>query len=98
MNLLKHALLLTHGTVYSQGISLTPVALADKSINIDQWNNPDYDWKAGLFELRVMALPTGTGTMTDHAPVDMIHWNVAGTEAWSPLAPWHNCLKALTHI
>lgn len=98
MDLLKHSLLLTHGTIYGQLDPLVPVALADKSINIDQWNNPDYDWKAGLFELRAMDLPTGTGTMTDRAPVDLIHWNVFGAAALSPMTPWRNCLKMLTHI
>jgi hypothetical protein len=98
MDLLKHSLLLTHGTIYGQLDPLVPVALADKSINIDQWNNPDYDWKAGLFEVRLLDLPTITGTMTDRAPVDLIHWNVAGAAALSPMTPWRNCLKMLTHI
>lgn len=95
--LLKHSLLLTHGTVYGQRQSLAPVDLADKSINIDQWNNPAYDWKVGLFERRSMAA-TGTGTITDNAPVDLISWSTTGSAALSPMAPWRNCMKLLRHI
>jgi len=95
--LLKRSLLLLHGTVYGQVDPLAPVSLADKSINIDQWNNPSYDWKVGLFEVRAMAA-TNTGAMTDNAPVDLIHWNVAGVAALSPMTQWRNCLKMLTHI
>lgn len=98
MDLLKHSLLLTHGTVYGQIDPLSVFDLSPKSINIDQWNNPAYDWKVGLFEVRTMALPTSTGAMNDNAPVDLIHWNVAGTAALSPMTPWRNCLKMLTHI
>ncbi len=94
---LKRSLLLIHGTVYGQIDPLAFFDLSPKSVNIDQWHDPDYDWKVGLFELRTMALP-GTGTMTNNAPVDLIHWNVSGSAALSPMAPWRNCLKMLTHI
>lgn len=96
--LLKHSLLLTHGTVYGQIDVLTWHDLSPKSVNIDQWHNPAYDWKVGLFELRTMDLPTATGTMTDNGPVDLIHWNVSGAAALSPMVPWRNCMKVLRHI
>ena len=95
--LLKQSLLLTHGTIYGQALSLAPVDLANKSVNIDQWNNPSYDRKVGLFERRTMA-DTNTGTTSDNAPIDFIHWTTAGNHALSPMAPWRNCTKLLRHI
>ncbi len=96
--LLKHSLLLLHGTVYGQIDPLVFFDLSPKSVNIDQWNNPDYDWKVGLFEVRVLALPTSTGTLTNNAPVELVHWTGVGEFGLSPMAPWRNCLKMLTHI
>lgn len=95
--LLKQSLLLTHGTVYGQIDPLLVHALSPKSVNIDQWNDSAYDWKVGLFERRIMA-PTDTGTMTNNAPVDFIHWSTTGTAALSPMVPWRNCTKLLRHI
>lgn len=95
--LLKHALLLTHGTVYGQIDPLAAHALFPKSVNIDQWINPSYDWKVGLFERRTMA-DTNTGTKSDNTPIDFIHWTTAGNHALSPMAPWRNCTKLLRHI
>lgn len=95
--LLKHSLLLIHGTVYGQIDPLAVHALSAKSVNVDQWNNPAYDWKVGLFERRTMAL-TETGTMTDNSPVDFIHWSSTGSHALSPMAPWRGCMKMLRHI
>lgn len=95
--LLKHSLLLTHGTVYGQIDPLPRHDLSPKSINIDQWNDPDYDWRDGLFEVRSMAA-TDTGAMTDNTPVDVIHWSGTGVHALSPMAPWRNCIKLLRHI
>ena len=95
--LLKHSLLLTHGTVYGQIDPLAVHALSPKSVNIDQWHNPDYDWKVGLFERRPTAA-NDVGTMTDNAPVDFIHWSTSGSLALSPMAPWRGCMKLLRHI
>ena len=95
--LLKHSLLLTHGTIYGQIDPLAPVALADKSVNIDQWDNPDYDWRVGLFEVRTMAL-SSAGTMTDNSPVDLVHWSATGHMALSPMTHWRTCMKVLRHI
>ena len=95
--LLKHSLLLTHGTVYGQ---IDPIGwhdLASKSVNIDQWHDPAYDWQVGLFERRTMA-PVSVGAMTDNAPIDFIHWSTTGTLAISPMAPWRSCMKLLRHI
>jgi len=39
--LLKQSLLLTHGTVYGQIISLSHIDLTNKTPNIDQWDDPD---------------------------------------------------------
>lgn len=95
--LLKHSLLLLHGTVYGQIDVLTWHDLSPKSINIDQWNNPAYDWKVGLFETSTMAA-TATGTMTDNAPIDVVHWAADGVAALSPMVPWRNCMKLMRHI
>lgn len=95
--LLKQSLLLTHGTVYGQIDPLAALALSPKSTNIDQWDNPDYNWRVGLFEIRTMA-PASTGTMTDNAPVDLVHWGATGHLALSPMAHWRTCMKVLRHI
>lgn len=95
--LLKHSLLLTHGTVYGQIDPLAVFEFSPKSVNIDQWHNPAYDWKVGLFELRTMAT-TSTGTMTNNAPVDLVHWTGAGGFGRSPMVQWRTCLKLLRHI
>lgn len=97
MNLLKHSLLLTHGTVYGQIDPLTRLDLSPKSANIDQWNDPNYNWRDGLFERRGMAA-TQTGPMTDNAPIDFIHWTVAGAPDLSAMTQWQGCLKLLRHI
>ena len=95
--LLKQSLLLTHGTVYGQIDPLAVLSLSPKSVNIDQWNNPDYDWRVGLFEIRTMA-DSDTGSMTNNAPVDLVHWSAAGSLALSPMVPWRTCMKVLRHI
>lgn len=95
--LLKHSLLLTHGTVYGQIDALSVHALSPKSVNIDQWNDPAYDWKRGLFERLIMS-STESGTATDNAPIDFIHWATTGTASLSPMEPWRNCTKLLRHI
>lgn len=95
--LLKHSLLLTHGTVYGQIDPLVVLDLSPKSVNIDQWHNPAYDWKVGLFELRTMAT-TSTGTMTNNAPVDLVHWTGAGHLELPLMVQWRTCLKLLRHI
>lgn len=96
--LLKHSLLLTHGTVYGQIDPLAVLDLSPKSVNIDQWHNPAYSWLPGLLEIRTMALPTSTGTMTNNAPVDLVHWTEAGGLELSPMVQWRTCLKLLRHI
>lgn len=95
--LLKHSLLLTHGTVYGQIDPLGWFDLRPKSTNIDQWDDPGYDWKQGLFDLRTMAA-TATGAMTENAPVDLVSWSVAGSLEVSPMVQWRGCLKLLRHV
>jgi hypothetical protein len=95
--LLKHSLLLTHGTVYGRIDPLSRFDLSPKSTNIDQWDDPDYDWKVGLFERRAMAA-TQTGPMTDNSPIDFIHWTVTGAPDMSAMTQWQGCLKLLRHI
>lgn len=95
--LLKHSLLLTHGTVYGQIDPLSWFDLRPKSANIDQWDDPDYNWLDGLFERRVMAA-TGTGIMTDNSPVDLVHWSAGGSLDVSPMVQWRGCLKLLRHV
>jgi len=96
--LLKHSLLLTHGTVYGQIDPLAVLDLSPKTANIDQWHNPAYSWLPGLLEIRTMILPTSTGIMTDNAPVDLVHWTEAGGFGLSPMVQWNNCSKLLVHI
>jgi len=95
--LLKHSLLLIHGTVYGQIDPLEVFGLSPKSANIDQWHNPAYSWLPGLLEIRTMPA-TSTGTMTNNAPVDLVHWTGAGGFGLSPMVQWNNCLKLLVHI
>lgn len=95
--LLKHSLLLTHGTIYGQISLLSVVQCEGLTPNVTQWDDPDYDWREGLFEARTLNAST-TGVMTDNSPIDFVHWSLTGSVSLSPMTPWRNCMKLLRHI
>lgn len=72
--------------------------LHPKSINIDQWNNPDYDWHVGLFGAAATPIGVVTGVMANNIPIDVVHWTASGSQALSPLTHWRSCMKILRHI
>ena len=97
--MIEHSLLLLHSTIYGSLSPLTTRELSNKTPNIDQWNDPDYDWRDGLFEVRSVTMAAMNGPATDTAPVEMIHWNAgSGQIGLSPLAHWRNCIKLLRHV
>lgn len=100
MSLLKKkGLLLTHGTIYG---SMPPsiqaaVQLTGYTNSTERHNYPGFDWDADMPYLNT--LPAALlGTLTDNAPVDMVHWAASGVTAYDTLAPWRGCLLMLERI
>jgi len=94
---LKQALLITHGTVYGYTV---PAALAREYSGISAsitsgWAMP---WRSALYP-SLAATPALFGPLTDHSPIDFIHWDAgAGVEPPSALFPWQQCLTLLTRL
>jgi len=90
--LLKHSLLLTHGTVYGQapgdaGYYVFP----DITTSIENsWATP---WRTNIPYAVVAANHNMVGTITHNEPIDVISWN-AGNGRVSPtgLEIWEQCM------
>lgn len=76
----------------------TFVDLRPKSANIDQWDNPSYDWRNGLFEIVFPSLSASSDNLTDNTPVEVEHWPATGGLSPSGMEHWQSCMHILTHI
>ena len=71
------------------------IDFADKSINIDQWDKPGFDWNQDIPFITV-AEPI-SGELTSSAPIDVVHWTGTCTVSPTGMEHWESCLVLLTH-
>lgn len=96
--LLKHSLLLTHGTLYGL---LLPVhewaGLAGRSASLERCCPDAATWRANLCAVFPM-VSSGYGAMADQTPIDVVHWTGTGNTPYNTLAPWERCLTLMTRL
>jgi hypothetical protein len=98
--LLKHSLLITHGTIYGEvfleTVHHTPPDITDNILTI--WNaakpgNVDFPFIQGA------VTPTMSSSITHNEPVDIVHWDAGpGSASSSGMFPWEQCAVLLVRL
>lgn len=96
--LLKHSLLLIHGTIYGYLVVESPPQNGYEGISSSFTNGWSVPWRQDQYFVQ-LAAPAPFGPMTDNSPIDVVHWN-AGLGAGPPSAlfPYQQCLTLLTRL
>lgn len=71
------------------------IDLPDKSINIDQWDKPGFDWNKDI--PFIAADHPISGGLNSTAPIEVVHWTGTGTVSPTGMEHWDSCLILLTH-
>lgn len=70
----------------------------DKSINIDQWDLPGFDWNIDVPFIGD-PLPSLLGPeVIDVSPLEFANWEAAGNTGETGMEHWQSCLNLMVHV
>ena len=94
----KQSLLLTHGTIYGYTADSLPFHVYDALSKSVVKRADQVEWHSTLYpELQIADVLDGM--LTNTAPIDFYHWNIAGDVGESGLELWQQCMTLfMRHI